>query len=731
MPKTPSISVVVPMYNVERYIKICIDSILAQTFQDFEIIIVDDASPDNSYKLCKKLYGGNKKVRIVRHEKNQGLGPARNTGIKNSRGKYIFFVDSDDAILPRTLEIFYNAAENSGAEVVHSSQYYETTQDNDAALEINKFTLEKDPHQVEGFITTDRIYRWENCWQRFKTADGIRPMSVLNLYQSDIFEKYNLYFEPMLSEDEVFSFEIFAYVDKFFVINQPCYVYRRRDTSIMGAKNLKKMSKGISAFIVAIDKIKAVMNRFPNLRGKTDFQEHFINRLLDCLWTNYVKPLYQNGLTQEVDTAVDGALQETFGKNTTFVKYLFHATSDLRVRIVNLSEQANRIYVERQLLAQNIMNTLHRCPTIKNKIVFMNFNGKGYGCNPQYIAEEILRQKLPYDLVWLVNNMNEPMPEKIRKVQYGSLDATYELSTAKVIINNVKNALNFIKKPDQFFIGTWHGDPGFAFKEIEAECEKQLSKGYVAESKQNSAITDLMITSTDKGFDIMRNYFWYDGEIMRSGLPRSDILYNYTEEFVTDMKKRLNIPIENKVLMYAPTFRDDPKKSIDVYKFDAEKLLATIREKFGGEWTLLLRFHPNISKLGIAQTLYKTSEKIIDVTKYPDPQELACLADMCISDYSGYIYDFLVIDKPVFIFAKDIDTYPKERRLRPRYFELPIEKNKTEDELFDCIKNFDAKSYRRKIKEFMSKTFEIYDDGHASERIVDVIKSVIDGTYKE
>ena len=106
MKNNPAISVVVPMYNVERYIKICINSILAQTFQDFEIVIVDDASPDNSYNICSELYGNNEKIRIVRHEKNQGLGPARNTGINNSRGKYIYFVDSDDAILPMLLKFF-------------------------------------------------------------------------------------------------------------------------------------------------------------------------------------------------------------------------------------------------------------------------------------------------------------------------------------------------------------------------------------------------------------------------------------------------------------------------------------------------------------------------------------------------------------------------------------------------------------------------------------------------
>ena len=187
--KTPLISVVVPIYNVERYIKVCIDSILAQTFQDFEIIIVDDASTDNSYNICQKLYGGNEKVRIVRHEENQGLGPARNTGITDARGKYIFFVDSDDFILPNALEILYNAAESSGAEIVHASQYYETTQDDDQPIDFDKLTFDKDPYQTEGFISTDILYRWENCWNRWDK--GIRSLVWLNLYRRDIFEKYN------------------------------------------------------------------------------------------------------------------------------------------------------------------------------------------------------------------------------------------------------------------------------------------------------------------------------------------------------------------------------------------------------------------------------------------------------------------------------------------------------------------------------------------------------------
>ena len=109
--QSPFISVIVPIYNVERYVKICINSILAQTFQDFEIVIVDDATPDNSYNICRELYGNNEKIHLFRHEKNQGPGIARNLGMGNSRGEYIFFIDSDDAIIPNALEKLHKATQ--------------------------------------------------------------------------------------------------------------------------------------------------------------------------------------------------------------------------------------------------------------------------------------------------------------------------------------------------------------------------------------------------------------------------------------------------------------------------------------------------------------------------------------------------------------------------------------------------------------------------------------------
>ena len=169
MERNPEVSVIVPVYNVEIYIKQCVDSILNQSFQDFEIILVDDASPDNSIALCQRLYGGNDKIKIVRHEKNLGLGPARNTGIKYARGKYVYFVDSDDFILPDALEKFYVAAETFNAQVVHAAYYYELNQDE--VEPILKENLEvKSDHvmQPEGFLINDLITRLRSAHDAMK-----------------------------------------------------------------------------------------------------------------------------------------------------------------------------------------------------------------------------------------------------------------------------------------------------------------------------------------------------------------------------------------------------------------------------------------------------------------------------------------------------------------------------------------------------------------------------------
>lgn len=105
--KNPAISIVVPMYNVEKYIQTCLDSILDQTFQNFEVIIVDDCSTDRSAEIVEQKYLSDPRIKIYQQIKNSGAASTRNLGMSVSRGKYVYFMDPDDGIRPKCLQIFF------------------------------------------------------------------------------------------------------------------------------------------------------------------------------------------------------------------------------------------------------------------------------------------------------------------------------------------------------------------------------------------------------------------------------------------------------------------------------------------------------------------------------------------------------------------------------------------------------------------------------------------------
>ncbi len=114
--KAPLLSIIVPVYKVENYLPKCIDSILAQTFTDFELILVDDGSPDDCPALCDAAAEKDARVRVI-HQKNGGLSAARNAGLDAARGAWIGFVDSDDYIAPEMYEVLYQAVQSTGADL--------------------------------------------------------------------------------------------------------------------------------------------------------------------------------------------------------------------------------------------------------------------------------------------------------------------------------------------------------------------------------------------------------------------------------------------------------------------------------------------------------------------------------------------------------------------------------------------------------------------------------------
>lgn len=290
MAKAPAVSVIAPIYNVEQYVKFCVDSILAQTFQYFEIILVDDASSDNSYALCQKFYGGNDKVKFVRHDKNQGLGAARNTGIKHAAGKYVYFLDSDDYILPDALEKFYNVAEKSNAEVVHAAAWYELNQNEPAPIRKENLHLKADRYNREGFLSNDLIRRLDINWRLSNTM----PMTWLYFCRRDFLAQKHIEFLNIISEDETFHFALLCLAQRYYVLSAPLYVYRKRSGSIMKTQNLDRFRKGIRALIEGSIYVGSILDLFPKSDGYEQWRESILNEFFQRFSTSHTAPNYNN-----------------------------------------------------------------------------------------------------------------------------------------------------------------------------------------------------------------------------------------------------------------------------------------------------------------------------------------------------------------------------------------------------------------------------------------------------
>lgn len=367
-----------------------------------------------------------------------------------------------------------------------------------------------------------------------------------------------------------------------------------------------------------------------------------------------------------------------------------------------------------------IKSKKYRSLPLENKIVFSNFNGQGYGCNPKYIAEEILKREYGWSLVWLVKDLNADIPCLIKKVKFNSKDSCKELSTAKIIINNVKGDLNFIKKEGQVYIETWHA--GFSMKQLEKEAGKTLPWDYILESKYNSKITDYLLSNSVEQTKEYRKNFWYDGSILEFGLPRNDPYFSKnTVEFVNNIKKELNIFEEQFVIMYAPTFRSH-KDTFEVYGLDFDRLIKNLERKLGQNFKLLIRTHPNVTGVN---NISADNDKILNVSDYPDMQELLIISDLLITDYSSTMFEFSLLQKPTILFAIDANKYDKKiRGLKEVFWQGLFPLAQSNDELEKIINNFDYGKSVDNVLDIRNK-YCTFDNGDASQKVVNFLAQIL------
>lgn len=219
------VSVVVPIYNVERYLRKCIETIINQTYNNIEIILVNDGSTDNCLKICNEFQRKDKRI-IVINKKNGGLSDARNTGLKNAHGKYICFIDSDDYISEKYVEQLYNLIIENNAQIALCN--FEKVDENEKSI------LKKD--------IINQTTSGKKIMEKFNDKD-FYPASVVawnKLYNINLFENI---FYPVgkIHEDEFTTYKLFYIAEKVATTSKALYYYRQVQTSITNRKfNIKR-----------------------------------------------------------------------------------------------------------------------------------------------------------------------------------------------------------------------------------------------------------------------------------------------------------------------------------------------------------------------------------------------------------------------------------------------------------------------------------------------------------
>ena len=356
--------------------------------------------------------------------------------------------------------------------------------------------------------------------------------------------------------------------------------------------------------------------------------------------------------------------------------------------------------------------------TEKNKAVFFVYQGQ-YTCNAKYITEELVKRKKEnpeLDIVWLVNKKiienreDTDIPDEVRLVRKGSADGVYELMTAGVWVDNALNCLWKIipKKKDQTYFNTWHGSLGI--KRLDTYNPPYWR--FIARLSRKRI--NYMITNSDFENNVFEESYWQGTPKIMLGHARNDMFFD--EGCMQELKKKVcqyyGIDEDTRIMLYAPTFRSD--KDTQPFDIDYGRLYEALKEKYPGKWKLMLRYHFHNRK----KNDFDEADYIINATEYPDIQELMAAADIGITDYSSWIYDFMLTGRPCFIYASDLKEYNEDRGFYYKLETTPFMIAENTKELCSNIKNFDDGVYSSRLKDFL-KEKGCMEDGHAAGRIVD------------
>lgn len=360
----------------------------------------------------------------------------------------------------------------------------------------------------------------------------------------------------------------------------------------------------------------------------------------------------------------------------------------------------------------------------KKVVIFESFHGKQYSDNPRAIYEYMLENEVDYTMYWSIDKRYKKaiVNKDIKSIYRFSLRWLMLTPRAKYWVTNSRLPMFMRKSRSTTYLQTWHGTP---LKKLATDMKMVQMPGtdtvkYKRNFLRESRKWDYLVSPNAYSTKIFKRAFNFNKEIIESGYPRNDYLINNNNaNMITSIKKKSSIPFNRKVILYAPTWRDNQYYDIGKYKFKIQMDLDKMMSNLGDNYIILLRLHYLVAE-NLDLSAYKGF--VYDCSRHDDIRELYLISDLLITDYSSVFFDYANLKRPMLFYVYDIDDY--RDNLRGFYFDLEKEAPgplvKTTDGLIkEIIKNEKYGFTPSQKTERFYEEFCSLENGSASKRVVE------------
>ncbi|CAL9587582.1 bifunctional glycosyltransferase/CDP-glycerol:glycerophosphate glycerophosphotransferase [Streptomyces sp. enrichment culture] len=707
----PKLSLVVPVYKVQGYLPECLDSVLGQDCTDFEIIAVDDCSPDGSGAILDEYAKRDTRIHVIHLTENVGLGRARNAGLEKATGDYVLFLDSDDTLSDGALSAICNRLEATDNPEILIFDYVRTYWDGRVRPNLRADLLKEEGPDV------------------FSLAERPQLLDLLQIvwnkaYRRDFVTRTGLTFPPGYYEDAPWTFCSLISAERIALLDRVCVRYRQRRE---GGNILKTVSR---KHFDVFDQYQRVFDYLDAHEELAEWRGPLFRKMVDHYLTVLERPgrLPQDARAEFFHRASRdyrarlpkgftrpaggrgrkyGMLERdaytTMVSALTAVKVRQRVKSRARTAINRSKRGAMGAFYQSQL----------RLPLDDNLVLFSAYWSRSVSCNPAAIDAELARLAPHMRRVWAVRAENAgQVPKGVQVVRVGSREYWAAVARAKYLVNNVNFADSVVKREGQVHLQTHHGTPlktmGLDQQKFPASTDMDFAK-----LLERCDRWDYSISANHFSTVIWERVYPCSYTTLETGYPRNDVLVNAGSEEVRAARAALGLADGTKAFLYMPTHREYQPG------FTPPLDLGRFARELGPDVTLLVRGHYFYGNSPHVNELRRTG-RIIDVSGHPRVEELYLAADALITDYSSAMFDYAVLDRPIISYVPDWDVYSA---VRGTYFDLlqepPGAVATRQTELLQLLASgaYDSPDTTERRDTFRRRFCE-FDDGHAAERVV-------------